>query len=247
MRFERVISLVPSLTELVLDIGIDNRLIGRTRFCLYPEDEVSKVEIVGGTKNPNLKKILALKPDLIIANKEENRKEDIEYLKEHTEVLVTIIDTIEEAKRTIEIIGELLDLQKNSIDLVSKVTSLQNLNKDFKPIDTAYFIWKDPWMVAASKTYIDDVMAQFKLKNAFKEFERYPQITIDDLKDKSPELILLSSEPYPFAEKHADELRKLFPSTEIVCINGEWFSWYGSRMVAAFKNLQEWRTDIINS
>lgn len=186
MSFNRIVSLVPSLTELLIDLGAGQRIIGRTRFCIHPKDKVKAIEIVGGTKNPNLEKIIALKPDLIIANHEENRKEDIEELQKHTEVLVTEIDTIEEALQVIQTIGTKLYLSENAENLIAEIKDRLSIINKLTPVSTAYFIWKDPWMVAASNTYINDVMKNYGLQNVYENFERYPEITLDILAQKSP-------------------------------------------------------------
>ncbi|MEP1152438.1 MAG: helical backbone metal receptor [Balneola sp.] len=241
MTYKRIVSLVPSLTELVLDLGIGDRLIGRTRFCIHPVDLVSDVPIIGGTKTLNIEKILSLKPDYIIANHEENRKEDIELLQKKVHVNITEIDTIHEALDSISILGNDLDLSQNADELIEKIQHLLAETPKFPSIKTAYFIWKAPWMVAANQTYIDSILSHYNLENIFSDLTRYPEISLEDLERKSPELILLSSEPYPFKEKHIKEIKAICPDASIQLINGEWFSWYGSGMVKAFKELNSWR------
>ncbi|MFY0685261.1 MAG: ABC transporter substrate-binding protein [Balneola sp.] len=241
MTYKRIVSLVPSLTELVLDLGIGDRLIGRTRFCIHPVDLVSDVPIIGGTKTLNIEKILSLKPDYIIANHEENRKEDIELLQKKVHVNITEIDTIHEALDSISILGNDLDLSQNADKLIEKIQHLLAETPKLPSIKTAYFIWKAPWMVAANQTYIDSIISHYNLENIFSDLTRYPEISLEDLERKSPELILLSSEPYPFKEKHIKEIKAICPDASIQLINGEWFSWYGSGMVKAFKELNSWR------
>lgn len=244
MSYQRIISLVPSLTELVLDLGIGDRLAGRTRFCIHPEEMVKDVPIIGGTKNPDIEKILALKPDYIIANHEENRKEDILTLQRHTEINITKIDSINDAINAICELGGDLDLAANAQKLVKKIMMISSETRAHESIDTAYFIWKDPWMVAANGTYINSVMKHYNLENIFSDQERYPEISLQDLSEKNPELILLSSEPFPFKQKHIEEIQKICPDAKIELINGEWFSWYGSGMTKAFKKLNSWRDKI---
>ncbi len=247
MSFNRIISLVPSLTELLLDLEIGQRLVARTRFCIHPEDKVSDISIIGGTKNPNIEKILDLKPDLIIANHEENRKEDVEELKKYTKILVTQIDTIDEALKAIKQISGLVEKEEKGQQIIFEIESLLNLKADYRKVPASYFIWKDPWMVAASETYIDSVLKHYNLDNVFSDQQRYPQISLEDLQNQKPELILLSSEPFPFKQKHIEEIQEACPDTEIQLINGEWFSWYGSGMLKAFKRLNEWRFNLSNS
>jgi len=244
MSYKRIVSLVPSLTELLIDLGVKDQLVGRTRFCIHPQDKVDDIEIIGGTKNPNIEKILELKPDLIIANHEENRKEDVEELKKHVEVLVTEIDMIEEALTAIQEISDLVEKTETGQQIGSEIRKLLNQKPDVNSIDTAYFIWKNPWMVAASETYIDSILQHYNLTNVFENETRYPKIKLEELKQKNPELILLSSEPFPFKEKHIQEIRNICPKAKIKLINGEWFSWYGSGMIKAFENLNKWRTSL---
>lgn len=244
MKYNRIISLVPSLTELVLDLGIENRLVGRTRFCIHPEDLVQNIPIIGGTKTPNIEKIYSLNPDYIIANYEENRKEDIESLQKEVTVNITKIDTIQEALDTISMLGKDLEVSVKAEELILKIQELLTCKPNARPVKVAYFIWRDPWMVAASETYIDSILSQYNLENIFFEKMRYPQIDLDELAKKSPDIILLSSEPYPFKEKHIGEIRTVCPNSEIQLINGEWFSWYGSGMVKALTELNTWRANL---
>lgn len=244
MSYSRIISLVPSLTELIIDLGLKDKLVGRSRFCIHPKDQVKDIPVIGGTKNPNLKKIRALKPDYIIANHEENRKEDVLALQKDFRVNVTKIDTIEEALSEIESIGEDLGCLKGSSDLIKEIHKQLSETQDCDFIDTAYFIWRKPWMIAASDTYIDSVLKTYRLSNIFSDKTRYPEIELSELKKRNPKLILLSSEPYPFKEKHVDELNGLLPESKIQLIDGEWFSWYGSRMKEAFRQLNQWRSGL---
>lgn len=241
MSYQRIICLVPSLTELLVDLGLKNRIIGRTRFCIHPEEVVSDIEIVGGTKNPNIEKIQLLKPDLIIANREENRKEDIEELQSICEVIVTEIDTIENALLWIYKLGEKLDIKNTADELITHIHILIDKIPESEPLRTAYFIWKDPWMTIGKDTYIHDVMKRYRLINVFGQFERYPTTSLEELSGFDPELILLSSEPFPFKSNHIEEIREFCPNSTIELVNGEWFSWYGSRMIKAFNELNLWR------
>lgn len=244
MPYKRIVSLVPSLTELLVDLGVTDSLKGRTRFCIHPKNEIESIEIIGGTKNPNIDKIRALKPDLVIANKEEDIKTDVEAIQEFSDVLVTDISTIEDALFAIHYIAEKLDRMKEAEPLIRNVLSELDSISEFTPIQTAYFIWKEPWMSVGNDTYIHDVMATFGLENVLGDQTRYPSITINQLKEADPELILLSSEPFPFKEKHITELREYLPDSKIQLIDGEWFSWYGSRMLPSFKNLSKWRSGL---
>lgn len=239
--YQRIISLVPSLTELLIDLGLKNKLVGRTRFCIHPENELKEIEIIGGTKNPNLERIAELKPDFILANKEENRKQDIDVLDRYAHVKLTDIETIEDALMEINSLGALLDVPDAAQTLTSKITALLSDIPDEQPLSVAYLIWKDPWMTIGNDTYIHHVLDRYHLKNAFGDQNRYPKTSLEELRSKNPDLILLSSEPYPFKEKHIEEVKDACPAVKIKWVNGEWFSWYGSRMIGSFEALNRWR------
>lgn len=244
LPYQRIISLVPSLTELLIDLGLKDQLIGRTRFCVHPEEEVKDIEIVGGTKNPNLEKIIELKPDFILANKEENRKEDIEVLQAYTKVQITDIESIEDALLEISSLGMLLGVNDAAQKLVSKISARLSERPSERELSVAYFIWKDPWMTVGKDTYIHHVLKRYHLENIFGQQTRYPKTTLKELASRNPDLILLSSEPYPFKEKHIQEIKETCPVAKIELVNGEWFSWYGSRMLKAFEELNSWRSNL---
>jgi iron complex transport system substrate-binding protein len=239
-----IISLVPSLTELLFDLGLGDRVVGRTRFCTHPKDEIEKKPVIGGTKNPSLEKIRELNPDLIIANKEENRREDVEELEKDFKVMVTEIDTIEEALFTIHDIGWTLGVQKKAKKLIKNIQQEMDQVPDEPTMTAAYFIWREPWMCAGSDTYIHSVMKHWNLENIYADKVRYPKTTLHELSLKKPEIVLLSSEPFPFDVKHIKEISDICRGSSVVLVNGEWFSWYGSRMLKGFKNLNIFRRAI---
>ncbi len=244
MAAQKIVSLVPSLTELLIDLGLSDKLVGRTRFCIHPANKVVQIPIIGGTKNPNIEKIISLEPDYILANKEENRQEDIEELQKHCNVHLTNIDTISEALAAITEIGKQLAVEEKAHQISREINLVLSQKPSFESLKTAYFIWRDPWMVAGSETYIHDVMREWNLENIFNEQFRYPEIDLAELQQSEPDLILLSSEPYPFKEKHISEIKKYCPNANIELINGEWFSWYGSGMIQSFKSLTQWRNGL---
>lgn len=244
MPYQKIISLIPSLTELLIDFGLADKLAGRTRFCIHPADSVKEIPIIGGPKNPNHEKIKAIKPDFILANKEENRKEDIERLAADFHVHLTEINTIPDALQTITELGEVFGVAEKAKILTGEVENLLGQKPETEPVRTAYFIWKKPWMVAAPDTYVNEVLKEWNLANVFADKSRYPEITLDELRVKSPELIILSSEPYPFKEKHIADIIEYCPEARFELLDGEWFSWYGSRMVPSFKALNAWRETI---
>jgi ABC-type Fe3+-hydroxamate transport system substrate-binding protein len=242
---KRIISLVPSQTELLHDLGLDEEVIGITKFCVHPEKWFRTKTRIGGTKTVNIEKIKELQPDLIIANKEENVKEQIEELEKHFPVFVTDVNSLDDAYQMIYSVGNLV--QKT----VSAQRMISNINLGFGEISTlsknysaAYLIWKDPYMTIGGDTFIDDMLYYAGFVNVFSDKSRYPEITIEDLKISGCELLLLSSEPYPFKQKHIDELQEQLPNIKIILVDGEMFSWYGSRLLHAPKYFQELKTKL---
>ncbi len=242
--YNRIISMVPSLTELLIHFGLKEQLVGRTRFCVHPEGVIEQIPIIGGTKNPRLDKIEQAEPDFILANKEENRKEDIEQLEQQFHVHLTDITTIEDALISMYQLGKLFGSERKADKLAKGVTNQLEQRPDEPPLRTAYLIWRDPWMTVGSDTYIHYVMSHWKLENVFDDQRRYPKINLDNIKQRDPDLVLLSSEPYPFKEKHVEEVSEALPGTRVLPVEGEWFSWYGSRMLTAFDKLNTWRKAI---
>lgn len=242
--YQRIISLVPSLTELLIDLGLINQLVGRTRFCVHPAQQVESIPIIGGTKNPRLDKIRQAAPDLVITNKEENRRQDVQKLMEDFEVEVTDISTIEDALITIHQLGQKLDVAEQSKSLIQSVQERLEERPAEPELRTAYLIWKDPWMTVGHDTYIHDVLRHWNMPNVFSGQQRYPKFKLDALKSYHPDLVLLSSEPYPFKEKHLAQIEEACPAARVLLVEGEWFSWYGSHMRHAFGRLNVWRKAI---
>lgn len=241
MNPNRIISLVPSQTELLFDLGLDDQVVGITKFCIYPATKVKHKPIVGGTKTLNINKILTLQPDLIIANKEENSREQIEALQQHYPVHVTDIVTLPDALAMIREVGSLVGKKPEAEQIAHQIeTTLCPLPQTLRP-SVAYFIWRKPYMVAANDTFIHAMLEIAGFRNAFATQTRYPEITPDELRATQPDLIFLSSEPYPFDEKHKEEFKAIFPSAKIMIVDGELFSWYGSRLLQSsdyFRNLR---------
>jgi ABC-type Fe3+-hydroxamate transport system substrate-binding protein len=231
---KRIVSLVPSQTEFLHALGLDEEVVGITKFCVRPHSWFKTKQRVGGTKTINIGAVKALQPDLIIANKEENVKEQIEALQGIAPVWVSDIITLGDALEMMTSVGKLVNKtdQANKIASDIKIGFRQIRSLKIKP-RTAYMIWKDPYMVAAGDTFINDLMTYCGLDNVFTESKRYPQTTIDELSLLGCQLLLLSSEPYPFKEVHVNELQKQLPDTKIVLTDGEMFSWYGSRLLHA--------------
>ncbi len=246
---QRIVSLVPSLTELLHDLGLEKRIVGVTRFCVHPAHYKSTKAIVGGTKKVNFNKIKALNPDFIICSKEENTPEIVNVLDQWSTVFVTNIHTFQEALDFINEIGLIIGKRGNAQRLVNKIVLKYNefseQLKDKHPVKTAYFIWKNPWMVAGSPTFINSMMIINRLENVFANKGRYPEINIKHLKQQShPELLLFSSEPYPFKEKDAFEVLQANEKTCSVFVDGEYFSWYGSRLLKAFDYFKAFQKEL---
>jgi ABC-type Fe3+-hydroxamate transport system substrate-binding protein len=226
---KRIVSLVPSQTEFLFDIGLDKEVVGITKFCIYPSYWLKSKTIVGGTKNLDIEKVRSLKPDLIIGNKEENTKEDIETLREIAPVWMSDIFNLEDALKMMDSIGRMVGKHEETRELVA---SIKGQFDSFKPIisklSVLYLIWRKPYIGVASNTFIDDMLKRCCFNNILSDQTRYP--TFENFGSLNPQVLLLSSEPYPFKEKHLSELKAIFPDSQIKFVDGELFSWYGSRL-----------------
>jgi ABC-type Fe3+-hydroxamate transport system substrate-binding protein len=231
---KRIISTVPSQTELLFYLGLKNQVVGRTRFCIHPKSEVKRVKNIGGTKQLKLDEIEKLKPDLIIANKEENEKDQIKFLQEKYPVYTSDILSIDSSLEMIGHIGELCHVESKAKELRAEIARGFNGLPKIKA-SVAYLIWFKPYMVSADDTFINEVLKKLGFKNVFANEKRYPEVDIEKLKEANADYIFLSSEPFPFKQKHIDELKTELPHSKIVLVDGEMFSWYGNRMLKAIK------------
>jgi iron complex transport system substrate-binding protein len=235
----RIISLVPSQTELLYDLGLEGRIVGITKFCVHPYHFKATKKIVGGTKKVNYEKIRLLEPDVIICNKEENTQEIVEELRKICPVWVTDIYTLEDNFQMITDFGQLFDkrteARKWNDKLAFALSDFKNFIKDIPVRKVAYFIWKNPHMVAGSGTFIDELLKLNHFENHFASKERYPEIELDKMdQDGSLDLVLLSSEPFPFKAEDGYEIVKDTLNAKAILVDGEMFSWYGSRLLKAF-------------
>lgn len=279
----KIISLVPSQTELLCDLGLEDQLIAVTKFCVHPAHIRKSKQIIGGTKNLRIEEIKKLNPDLIIANKEENDQKQIETLSNFFPVWISDIKNFDDALDMINKLGEITDKKNQSQKIIDQIleakTNFQNLLRSPQfafqnphlpaeaqftesglagsAIPTLYLIWKDPYMTIGGDTFISNMLEMAGFKNIFQHLERYPELLIlnlpadasrtccvqagpqpgtlnSELLTLNPQLIFLSSEPYPFKEKHIQELQTIFPQSKIILVDGEMFSWYGSRMLHCF-------------
>lgn len=225
----KVISLVPSITEALFDLGLtENEVIGRTKFCIHPKEKVQNIPIIGGTKNINIEKIKSLKPDLILANKEENVKEQVEALMDDCKVIVTNVETIEDNYYLLKQLGHLFNKEEQAQIFNLKTYEVLHQTKIDSAIKAAYLIWNNPYMTVGSDTFIHRILSEIGFKNIFHHTTRYPEIKTEDLAEA--DVIMLSSEPFPFKEKHIAELKEVYPDKKIIIVDGEAFSWYGTHI-----------------
>ncbi|HEY1024141.1 MAG TPA: helical backbone metal receptor [Sphingobacteriaceae bacterium] len=229
---QRIISLVPSQTELLVELGLSKRLAGITKFCIHPAEKLNTVVKVGGTKQLKIDKIRDLRPDLIIGNKEENDKSQIDALIQEFPVWMSDIETLNDSFHMMRSIGDLTGKAKEAEHLVDVIrerfTALEHRFIS-EPVRIAYFIWKDPYMVAGQCTFINEMLEIAGWVNVFNK-ARYPVVTADEIREAKPDVLFLSSEPYPFKEKHIAEFMQICPAAMIITVDGELFSWYGSRL-----------------
>jgi ABC-type Fe3+-hydroxamate transport system substrate-binding protein len=238
---QRIVSLVPSQTEFLSDAGLDDRIAGITKFCIHPEKIFRSKPRVGGTKKLDFEKIRQISPDLIIGNKEENDQHQIRQLMERYPVWMSDVRTLDHAFDMMERIGTICGVAVEA----EKITD--GIKKEFKrlpdpaaKIKACYLIWNDPYMTINSDTFIHAMMEKAGLENVFAHMPgRYPEISMSDLQQKNPSVILLSSEPFPFNERHRELLSGLLPLSKVILCDGELFSWYGSRLKLAPAYLME--------
>lgn len=239
---KRIVSLVPSQTEFLFDLGLENEVVGITKFCIHPEEWFRSKTRIGGTKTVNIEKVKALNPDLIIANKEENTQADIEALEKIAPVWISDIYTLSDAFEMMQQVGEICGKLQKADEIVQLIKSqfetFENPIKASHSIPKViYLIWKNPYLIAGKNTFIDDMLQRCGVEN-LTQTDRYPEWK--PLESEAPDYILLSSEPFPFKQKDLDELQNQFPQAKILLVDGELFSWYGSRLklsVAYFKML----------
>ncbi|MCB0643892.1 MAG: ABC transporter substrate-binding protein [Phaeodactylibacter sp.] len=239
---KRIISLVPSQTELLFDLGLDEEVVGITKFCVHPATQFRKKPRIGGTKDFHLDRIAALKPDLIIANKEENDRDLVAHLMQQYPVWVSDVRTLGDARAMIDGIGRLVGRAEPASLLSQSIQqAFYALPRSATPLRAAYFIWNAPLMVAGKDTFINEMLKWAGFENVFAGQVRYPSIRPEALQAAAPQVLLLSSEPFPFKEKHLQQFKQWLPDSVVKLADGELFSWYGSRLLQAppyFINLQ---------
>lgn len=231
---QRIVSLVPSQTELLHDLGLGGRIVGITKFCVHPEAWFRSKTRVGGTKQIHFDRVAALRPDLIIGNKEENERGQIEQLAAQFPVWMSDVRDLGSALQMIREVGRITNTTTEALAIAETIQSgfdaLAAEVAAWPRLRAAYFIWRDPWMVAGGDTFIDEMLRVAGLDNVFGQLTRYPEIRLEQLAASAPDCVLLSSEPYPFREKHLSEIRRFCPKATVQLADGELFSWYGSRL-----------------
>ncbi|MGH7865193.1 MAG: helical backbone metal receptor [Candidatus Binataceae bacterium] len=244
----RIVSLVPSWTETLFALGLHREVVGVTRFCSQPVDKVAPLPRVGGTKNPDIAAITGLRPDLVIANAEENRREDVERLRtEGIAVFTTYPRTIAQAVESILRLGRVLArmAQADTLarEIVRSVSAIEAGLGVWSKMRLRTFcpIWKNPWMAFNADTYAHDVLRMLGFNNVYAAAgERYPATTLDDALGRRPDVILLPDEPYLFGDRDVEEIKSLLPaplSRRVLIVSGRDLHWYGVHMVNGLRSL----------
>lgn len=236
----RIVSLCPSLTELVFDLGLGHNLVGRTKFCIHPADRVDEIEKVGGTKNPKVARIIELAPDLVLLNSEENRREDAEALEAagidcHVSLPRTALETAAMVRSIAEAVHAESEGARIASDIEARHARVVAASNERSTVRFAYLIWRDPWMTLNADTFVSALLTDAGGENVFaSQLSRYPAITDADLSAAAPDVVLLSTEPFPFRPAHADELSSAsgIPRDRFDIVDGELLSWHGSRTPA---------------
>jgi ABC-type Fe3+-hydroxamate transport system substrate-binding protein len=236
----RIVSLCPSLTELVFDLGRGDDLVGRTKFCVHPEGRVERVPSVGGTKDPKIERIVALAPDLVLLNEEENRREDADALRAaglrlHTSMPRDAAETAAMVRSIAAALDRAADGERIAAEIERRAARVRAAARGLPPVRWAYLIWRRPYMTVGGDTFVHALLALAGGENVFAALpDRYPAVEPAALAAADPDVVLLSSEPFPFRQTHADELAALtgLPRARFRLADGELLSWHGSRTPA---------------
>jgi ABC-type Fe3+-hydroxamate transport system substrate-binding protein len=234
---KRIVSLVPSITYTLASFEMENEVKGISLFCKYPSHWKKEKTIIGGPKNIKIDRIKKLNPDLILASKEENNKKDIELLSQYFPVYVS---DVKDYKSNLDFLDDMGTLLKKDEMANLFIHNIKNLHQKIQKLNNkrksaVYLIWKDPYMSVGGDTFINEMMKEAGFDNVYSNTNRYPTITIKDIKEKNPEILLLSSEPYPFKQNHKDEWEKILPDTKVKLVKGELFTWFGTYPLIAYK------------
>ena len=238
----RIVSLVPSITELLCDLGLTDCLVGRTGFCIHPRTVTRSIPKVGGTKDVKLDAVRALAPTHLIVNIDENRRETVEALAQCVpNIVVTHPSSPEDNLQLYRLLGGIFGCDEATDRLCDQLSrTLQEARTAaiaHRPESVLYVIWRDPWMTVSRNTYIAAMLAVVGWEAIGVEApERYPVFDWDEIRAKQPARVFLSSEPYSFRERHLDEVRQ-YVNCPVSLIDGEMVSWYGSRAIAGLTYL----------
>ncbi len=243
---QKIISVVPSTTEFLFDLGLEGRVVSRTQFCRYPEEKIERLPNIGGPKSLDEEKIELLNPDLILANEEENDQAQIESLMGKYSVYVSKIRNLEDALSNILNTGKITGTESRALEMANMIkANFAKIPKRAKKIKVLYLIWKNPYMCVSQDTFINSMLEICSFENSITETEkRYPILTTEKIQELNPELILLSSEPFPFAEENKKEFQQIVPNAKIELVDGEMFSWYESHLLQASDYFTELITKI---
>lgn len=243
---QRIVYLVPSQTELLVDLGLEKYIKGVTAFCVHPERLRKEKIIVGGPKKVNYDKIKELNPDIILCNKEENTKEMVETLAKDYPLHISNIETLEDTYELISQYGQLFDVEEKAKEINEKIQAEARKFESFirhqPKLKVVYFIWRNPWMVVGGGTFVNHLLEVNGFENVYADIPRYPEIQLEEL--RSADVMLLSSEPYPFREKHIPDVIPFAKGSPVTQIDGEYFAWYGSRLIRAFDYFRKWREEL---
>lgn len=243
----RIVSLVPSLTNTLHSLGLEDEVVGITRFCVHPDSWYRTKTRIGGTKDVHIDQVLQLQPDLVLANKEENVKEQIDTLNLQVPVWTSDISNMADTVHMIHSLGQLTGKTAEAAQLVSGIeTAFASLPTPVRRYRSLYLIWRNPYMAAGGDTFIHQMLQAGGFDNVLANRDRYPSLSNEEIQELKPELLFLSSEPYPFKAAHADELQQLLPQTRILLVNGESFSWYGASLLQTPDYLMQLQKDVIS-
>lgn len=239
----KIVSLVPSISELIYDLNVESKLVGVTKFCVHPKYFQIEKTVVGGVQEFDIEKIKALKPDVVFASKDENFEEEILELQKYVPVYVTDVKSVDEAKQMIEDFGVLLNCRNDASKILMKIEmQLQDLEKvtgDLLFRSAAYFVWNEPWVAAGKDTFVDSMLKLIKVNNVFSNLkERYPMVTGANIHIANPDMIMLPSEPFYFQDQQAMEISAHTHDAATFFVDGQMFSWYGSRLVKSLDYLK---------
>jgi ABC-type Fe3+-hydroxamate transport system substrate-binding protein len=240
----RIVSLCPSISETLAEIGAGRRLVGVTRYCIRPPS-LKELPKVGGTKALDFSAIEALAPDIIFANAEENRRQDIEALDRKFRLHVSLPNTVAAVPPLVRELGREAGEPERASELAEEIGELC-AGLEGKPAPTpfryAYFIWRNPWMTISGDTYVSDLLRFAGGVNVFcAAKDRYPKVTPEAVLAAQPDVLLFSSEPYPFSDRHRSDLEAAFPGCAIAFVDGDDCCWHGARTRQGLKLMSELR------